>query len=774
MGGSADREQFMPEMVRSWDALLENLDMKFVFGEKGYQFVLSHAIRASNHAFVTGVTFVTALSPLTNGAAVDIFPGNPSQLNVIAVLVNYPQTRKSQMTKLVKTVVDELDKYIAGLINQAVQKHVADQQERDTEGAGLAVPRPDVVSASISSFTPEIFFERCSGDFSQFANSKDVGMHSLRGTCHYGRFANVDEAYAALSVFGLVQDEGRRSSSSSQANLAVNQHAGALNRLVQFGESSRSTRTSGSFGEGSVPPTTIAMNGNMHPEIAIPMERGTVGGHTGATKERIIFYTAPAVPPHEGLPSDYVLPAGMAPWYWAEMDDDLGELCGLGHMLRDPELAASGGLQRVSPDAIDESGLFQPDCEGYVFNLPDGVVSQLRYNMASGRPVAEFRIGFRAFPLPAEHDVGAACRRVFKVFAVPHVRLQPTEGAQQLMKAVETTCNIKAGVAAQTGDYMAAARWGAGPWKVGVLAGLLLAFDVFVGQDATYQPDDDNIIQFDRCIVARAKALHRALEAARSMWHAATEPAEAPVIAAAPSAELQAGLIDSAITPRGMAAFPATQPPDAPAAKRRRGAPSQQEPRDEDNQEGDPFVPKLVADGVPMTVGYGLDGVTAQRSWTESALFKTDRDLMQRTLLRGKPMVYAYEVCDSLRRPVTGPGGKVTRKGFPRAVWEEVMLAGFGKYPVGKMLDAGGTKSRVVFSKPPSHEDGRESLVSYHNMLVDLCQVGARQFRQLLDKYAEQNPDSTDGLYSAADSADARAPAPGAGAASDSASASAR
>eukprot|EP00969_Alexandrium_andersonii_P139934 6190322-Alexandrium_andersonii.AAC.1 len=53
-----------------------------------------------------------ALAPLTNGAGVSVFPGATSPLNAMMILVGYPQTRKSQMAKLAKDIVEELDVYV--------------------------------------------------------------------------------------------------------------------------------------------------------------------------------------------------------------------------------------------------------------------------------------------------------------------------------------------------------------------------------------------------------------------------------------------------------------------------------------------------------------------------------------------------------------------------------------------------------------------------------------------------------------------------------------
>eukprot|EP00959_Pyramimonas_sp_CCMP1952_P133541 2792494-Pyramimonas_sp.AAC.1 len=60
------------------------------------------------------------MAPLTNGANIKTFPGSPTQLNVVAVLTNFPQTRKSQMTKLAKEIGDCLDAKILAKLEAKV------------------------------------------------------------------------------------------------------------------------------------------------------------------------------------------------------------------------------------------------------------------------------------------------------------------------------------------------------------------------------------------------------------------------------------------------------------------------------------------------------------------------------------------------------------------------------------------------------------------------------------------------------------------------------
>ena len=104
---------------------------------------------------------------------------------------------------------------------------------------------------------------------------------------------------------------------------------------------------------------------------------------------------------------------------------------------------------------------------------------------------------------------------------------------------------------------------------------------------------------------------------------------------------------------------------------------------------------------------------------------------------RGKPVVTAQEMIGLIRKKLDGSNGKKKNVAFPKRVWEEVMAEGFKQYPVGKLLERGTPRSRVQFTAPP--RGSRHEMVVYHNMLVDLCQVGARRFGDLLGEYAAKH-----------------------------------
>ena len=449
--------------------------------------------------------------------------------------MNYPQTRKSQNTKLVKILADALDAHVAALAEEAVSRSLAKQgdagpQQADTSGAKK--PRLRVASSTITCFTPEVFFERFSGDFQQLCNADEVGVqdglvllsepccyvtfpafnfhrsivcHSvtLRGAAardvlasdgyHAGQPVNhckssqpfVDACRSALqrrssillSILAgsrmwtkrMPPSQPLASSLTTRAKVQLRRwqsiSTGELNRLLQFGECSRTTKTSGTFGEGATPPVSSSIMANMHPEVALPMERAEIGNHVGRTKERIMFYTAEPIPPHSPLPPEYILADGHAPWVWAELDPDMASLCGLRSLLADPDAAEKaveeGKLARASndnealgqlnPDDADVArGVrFLPNAAGYEMKLPDGVKTRWRYRIEPGQAAiatAECRMGDRDVPLPPQHALQPAAERVLRFFP-PHTTLLFDESAKKLFATMRTQSSVLATLA---------------------------------------------------------------------------------------------------------------------------------------------------------------------------------------------------------------------------------------------------------------------------------------------------------------------------------------
>ena len=750
---------FRAEMQESYVAV-DAWGAEAILLPTGSQFVKSHAVSTSTHEFTVATTLLANMAPLSNGAVINLFADNDTPLSVMAIYVGYPQERKSQHTKLTKVIGDVVDDHIRSIAETLVIS------------GGEDPSKLQMASSTLTSFTPAVLFERCSGDYLHVRNSEDFKTRGVGEPLFFGRLANVDEVYAALNDLGLTSGDAKKKGQTC-APSQINEHAGHFNRYLQFGECSRVTKTIGSYGEGFVRSTSFALIGNMHPTIAVPMEREEIGNHTGATKERALFHTAPRVQPHDELPTGYMLPPGVPKWSWVDLDVELARLSGLEQFLDDPEAAARSTLLRASrapsmgagSASLDVS--FHPDEDGYLFTLPDGVESRLRYRMGGGSAVAQFRVANRDFPTPQSHCLKTAARRVLLRFKQPNRRLVRDADATRAFTSLATLYNVKAAMAADMGNDADAALWGIAPWKLGVMVGLLVSFDVFVGQAA---PGEDGVrdpIVVSSSYVERARKWLDVLHAVRAPWRKGTRHVAPPDGRSAippglpPTVQAQVPL--GFVAPRGLANFPATQEPAHKRPRRRMhtlgastdgvdaGAGSQAHaggdtdecvgPGESLSGEGagkTPSAEVAVPDcaprpkdaqaGVPMDVGYGPNGSSAQTpSGENDECFWKDRVVMQRTVLRGKPVVTVAEMCGILRQK-----RGAHRPGMPKAAFEEVMAAGFKQWPVGKLVDAGTGKARVVFSKPPAGD--RDAMTHFHNMLVDLCQVSLRQFSRALTR----------------------------------------
>ena len=121
--------------------------------------------------------------------------------------------------------------------------------------------------------------------------------------------ANLDECYDFLTSFSLLSAEEGGKSDRKAAK--INPYQSALNKLLQFGNSARATKTAGSYGEGDLRNgISFGVTSNIHPSTYIPMERGESGTHFAACKERFLVSTGRPVQPHQDLPGDFVMPPG--------------------------------------------------------------------------------------------------------------------------------------------------------------------------------------------------------------------------------------------------------------------------------------------------------------------------------------------------------------------------------------------------------------------------------------------------------------------------------
>ena len=94
------------------------------------------------------------------------------------------------------------------------------------------------------------------------------------GRYWYGSLVNLDEVYDFFSQLGLCGPAEGGGGKSKNAS-GINPHQSTMNRLMQYGQASRATKTGGSYGEGAVGcSVSVGCTGNIHPSVYIPMERG--------------------------------------------------------------------------------------------------------------------------------------------------------------------------------------------------------------------------------------------------------------------------------------------------------------------------------------------------------------------------------------------------------------------------------------------------------------------------------------------------------------------
>ena len=494
--------QYLPAMKQVWSEMEKVFDPAFVLRPLGHQFVQTYAVKAAHPELPYALHFLAMMAPLANGASVKIFPSGPSPLQIAVFNVNYAQTRKSSTTGNADIFGRELD----AIVKETVESKVAElQAEMDQDvrgdadmfgsegpavaGKTKALPRPKINSAVIQSATPEEFFHRRAGDYQQTQNASKYDSDAMRGRHHFGVLANLDEAYDMMLSFGLLSDEQK---SAAGKTAKVNPHQSSFNKLLQFGSAARATKTTGSFGAAGAPAVSLGLSANLHPSQYIPMERGESGSHHAATKERFMVSSGRPVQPHAPLPADYKLPAGTSRWKWVPLVPAVAALLQLSEASQSPEAAAKLWEERnkdvVPADTDDELQedelLFAPSVSGYPIELPDRVLSRLRFRKHSNCPTgfqAEWRVANRSFEVPEQFHLGPAARRVAAYFDKPHIELELDEAAQRLHTSYQGGLNVESHLCREAGDVQGGARLGAAPWQCGVLAGLLLVFDIFAG-----------------------------------------------------------------------------------------------------------------------------------------------------------------------------------------------------------------------------------------------------------------------------------------------------
>ena len=349
----------MQAMERAWQKVRELFQAPEFFGERGAAFLEHTGAKCYLHPLAIGVPTLAGLASLTNGAAVKIWD-KPSPLCIVAILVNPPQSRKSQTTQLFREMGFALDEAASTAARQELNAKIA-RQHAFSDRAGR-----ESISDAVADFVPtscvlegftaeaqaakrsgallktkseqnmnccspcEAFFEAVSGDYGRGQKKGKQGM----GTGSYGRLVNVDEIYPSFLAFGLMDSDQKSKS-------GVNNHTSILNRLLQTGGCSKVTRTAGAYGGPQAKPISCAFVGNAHPSMCFSMLHKETCCHTAAAHDRFLFFTAPRIQPHETINDDVEVVGERS--LWPELPQELARLAGLQDLVNDPERAALAG-----------------------------------------------------------------------------------------------------------------------------------------------------------------------------------------------------------------------------------------------------------------------------------------------------------------------------------------------------------------------------------------------------------------------------------------------
>ena len=457
-------KQFLGLLKTMWQAVDNHFDAAGVLSPEGHALVQTYAIKSAHPELPYALHFLAMMCALSNGAKSEWFPNAPSTLFMMVLNLNYAQTRKSSITGNGDAFGDLLDKHVSTIVGRAFEEAVRASGAiagGPPEAAGGSKGKPTVTSSVMHAATPEEFFHRCAGDYQQVQNADHKCLDGFAKRFFFGVLVNLDEDYDMLNAFGLLSDSGKTSSRCSTGG-AVNPHQSAFNKLAQYGQASRATKTAGSYGATAAPTVSVGISGNIHPSMYVPMERGEIGSHHVCAKERMLVGTGRVVQPHAALPSDYQVPEGHCGWKWVPLTEPVAKILGLDDLVGDPE-AAQTKLKRVEEQTGDDAGpieispgLFVPDASGYHVDLPDGVPTQLRFVRDPSVPsgfTTEWRVANRTFPTPLAHQLEVCVPRVTGYFAKAHMRIDPDADALALHQSYQ----------ASGADCMDTARGSQGP-----------------------------------------------------------------------------------------------------------------------------------------------------------------------------------------------------------------------------------------------------------------------------------------------------------------------
>lgn len=177
-------EQYVKVMKETWTYIEEHYKPHEIWGEEGEQLVLWHSAMRCHGDFVLGCAFLSLGVAAANGAVTHLFGDDPSPLYLWFLNNNYPQVRKSEVTKLLGQGAKELDKIITDRLHapwNAKWRDLRNAAAGQHAQISSKPPEPQVVepksTKTSTSRNPQIIFLEC---LPARTVSKDwIGSHQI-------------------------------------------------------------------------------------------------------------------------------------------------------------------------------------------------------------------------------------------------------------------------------------------------------------------------------------------------------------------------------------------------------------------------------------------------------------------------------------------------------------------------------------------------------------------------------------------------------------------
>ena len=309
--------------------------------------------------------------------------GGVSPLSAAVLDVGFPQQGKSRLTAYISSTVALADTYIA----QLAQEKLSESRE---DGQAYLPAALTVHSIGMQSVTMPEFFYWCSPDWPQTEEAQMLHHRDIPSRACRSMILNMDEGYEFLGALSV--NAGGAAAGSKDTGPCA--HASTLNTPLGTGKLQRSTRSSGSYGSSNSAIVNLDLLENLHPEMLIKIERGLVGNHVHATKERFLFSEGRACKRHDALPDGFRLPAGVNS-RWTRVWPRALAGTSMTSPHTPPQITSNHThCKRTTFTNIQESDNVGP-AGGYIISSRDRVSLRIRYVQVDGHVKTEYRISAR-------------------------------------------------------------------------------------------------------------------------------------------------------------------------------------------------------------------------------------------------------------------------------------------------------------------------------------------------------------------------------------------